>query len=164
MFNRKAQDDLRPEAGEDRREPKPALSPTPAQVPSRDKAVIGRSITIKGEVSGQEDLVVEGSIEGQILLENQHVTIGSSGRVQAEVKATEVTIEGRMVGNIQARERVVITAKGSLIGDIQAARLRVEDGAHLKGTVTLAPKEKEKTIPLNRPGPTAGEEKEEAAG
>jgi len=162
MFNRKAQEDLRPEAGEDHREPKPTLSPT--QGPSRDKAVIGRSISIKGEVSGQEDLVVEGSIEGQILLENQHVTIGPSGRVQAEVKATEVTIEGRMVGNVQARERVVITAKGSLIGDIQAARLQVEDGAHLKGTVTLAPREKDKAIPLNRPGPASGKEKEEAAG
>lgn len=162
MFNRKTQDDLRPETGDDRREPKPTLSPPPG--PGRDKAVIGRSITIKGEVTGQEDLVVEGSIEGQILLENQHVTIGSSGRVQAEVKATEVTIEGRMVGNVQARERVVITAEGSLIGDIQAARLQVEDGAHLKGTVTLASKEKDKPIPLNRPGPADDEDKEEAAG
>ena len=149
MFNRKGDSGSRP--SEDSARSRPEVFPSSASAGSGEKAVIGKSIVIKGEVSGQEDLVVEGTIEGQIILENQHVTIGSSGRVLAEVKARLVTIEGEVVGNIQAREKVIITAKGSLTGDIQAARLKIEDGAYLKGTVSLTPREKEKTIPLTRP-------------
>lgn len=149
MFNRKGESGAKPSEGADRFGPE--VSQPVKRSGNGERAVIGKSIIIKGEVSGQEDLVVEGTIEGQIVLDNQHVTIGASGRVQAEVKARLVTIEGEVVGNIQARERVIITAKGSLTGDIQAARLKVEDGAYLKGTVSLTPREKEKTIPLTRP-------------
>ena len=164
MFNRKGESEAKPSDGIDRSGPevtRPSVRPGDGE-----KAVIGKSIIIKGEVSGQEDLVVEGTIEGQIVLDNQHVTIGASGRVQAEVKARLVTIEGEVVGNIQARERVIITAKGSLTGDIQAARLKVEDGAYLKGTVSLTPREKEKTIRLPRPAQKGegASDSEEAAG
>ncbi len=149
MFNRKGESGAKPSG--DRTRPEPEVISSSVAIGSGERAVIGKSIIIKGEVTGQEDLVVEGTIEGQIILDNQHVTIGASGRVLAEVKARLVTIEGEVVGNIQARERVIITAKGSLTGDIQAARLKVEDGAYLKGTVSLTPREKEKTIPLPRP-------------
>lgn len=120
---------------------------------STEMAVVGRSIIIKGEVTGQEDILVEGTIEGKIDLENQHVIIGPSGTVQAEVKARLVTIEGQVTGNIEAGERVVITEQGSLTGDIQADRLSVEDGAYLKGTVTLSPRKTEKPLSLaaNKP-------------
>lgn len=164
MFNRKGESGAKP--SEDTGRSKPEVFTSSVSVGDGEKAVIGKSIIIKGEVSGKEDLVVEGTIEGQIILENQHVTIGSSGRVLAEVKARLVTIEGEVVGNIQARERVIITAKGSLTGDIQAARLKIEDGAYLKGTVSLTPREKEKTIPLNRPSQIGkkSSDPEEAAG
>ena len=103
MFNRKGDSGAKP--SEDSGRSRPEVFPSSVSVGNGEKAVIGKSIVIKGEVSGQEDLVVEGTIEGQIVLENQHVTIGSSGRVLAEVKARLVTIEGEVVGNIQARER-----------------------------------------------------------
>lgn len=121
------------------------------------RAIIGKSILITGEVSGEEDLVVEGRVEGRIGLDEQQVTVGPSGRVKAEIQARSVTIEGRVEGNIIARERVVITARGSLVGDITAARLQIEDGAYLKGTVALTPPEREKTIPLSRKNRSAAE-------
>jgi len=154
MF-KKSDDSTKPMA-----EPEPMISrpPAPRVSPPSNAAVIGRSIIIKGEVTGQEDLIIEGIIEGRVDLKDQHVTIGPSGRVQAEVAARQVTIEGEVAGNIIASEKVVLTKNGSLIGDIQAARLSVEDGAYLKGTVSLAPREKEKPISLAKPpvGPAAG--------
>jgi cytoskeletal protein CcmA (bactofilin family) len=162
MFSRKGDaGGLKPPSLEES-DPAKAFGPVVTES-SREKAVIGRSIIIKGEVTGQEDLVVEGTIEGRIHLDNQHVTVGPSGRVSAEVKARLVTIEGEVLGNIQAREKVIITAKGSLTGDIQAARLKVEDGAYLKGTVSLSPREKDKAIPITRPGAVVERKDKEGA-
>ncbi|MBW1712177.1 MAG: polymer-forming cytoskeletal protein, partial [Deltaproteobacteria bacterium] len=151
MFSKKSDSGSKPTSSAHDEQPR-SYEPTISES-GREVAVIGRSIIIKGEVSGQEDLIVEGTIEGRIQLDNQHVTIGPSGQVQAEVKARMVTIEGEVTGNIQAGERVIITQKGSLSGDIQADRLSVEDGAFLKGTVSLNPREKEKTLSLTRPVP-----------
>lgn len=141
----------------------PKAAPAEAEeVPSQGVAVIGRSIQIKGEVSGEEDILVEGSVEGRILLPNHHLTIGPSGRLQAEASAKVITIEGEVAGNVMAAERVILTKRGSLTGDIKATRLSVEDGAFLKGTVELAPREKEKPVSLakatDRPSPAAPSE------
>lgn len=125
--------------------------PAPPSAPSgRTAAVIGRSIVVKGEVSGQEDLQVEGRVEGRIVLPEQQVVVGPTGRVEAEVEAKVIIVEGTVVGNVKAAEKVIITQEGSLTGDIEAARLSVEDGAYLKGTVELTPREKPKTVTLNR--------------
>lgn len=124
--------------------PPPAPHQAPQGKPSYGRAVIGRSIVVTGEISGQEDLLIEGRVEGRVNLPKQHVIIGPSCDVQAEIQAEVVTIEGNIIGNIVASDKVVLTREGSLTGDIKAARLSVEEGAYLKGTVELAPRQQAK--------------------
>lgn len=157
--NEPAVEDSRTEATQARPKERPRQEPPPPAPdrgrPSYGQAVIGRSIVVKGEISGQEDLTIEGRVEGKVNLPRQHVVIGTSCMVQAEVAAEVVTIEGEIVGNIAASDKVVLTRDGSLTGDIKAARLSVEEGAYLKGTVELAPR-KEAQIsqpPKTKPAP-----------
>lgn len=102
-------------------------------------ANIGKSIAIKGDVSGQEDLVIEGRVEGRISLDSHHLTIGPNGEIHAEITAKQVTIIGRVVGNVTATERVEICDTGRLQGDLTAPRLLVHEGAVLNGTVGMKP-------------------------
>lgn len=103
-------------------------------------ANIGKSIAIKGDVSGQEDLVIEGRVEGRISLDSHHLTIGPNGEIQAEITAKQVTIIGRVVGNVTATERVEICDTGRLQGDLSAPRLLVHEGAVINGTVGMKPR------------------------
>ncbi|MDH4229428.1 MAG: polymer-forming cytoskeletal protein [Nitrospirota bacterium] len=100
-------------------------------------AMIGKSIIIKGELSGNEDLVVEGTVEGKISLVENSVVIGSEGRVTANVFARIVTITGKVEGDVTASERVEITASGSIKGNIRAPRLVINDGAFFQGSVEM---------------------------
>lgn len=106
---------------------------------NRGEAVadIGKSITIRGDLSGDEDLVLDGRIEGRVELSDHHLTIGPNAHIQAELSAKEVTINGRVVGNVTATERVEIGASGRLDGDILAPRLLVQEGAQLNGSVSM---------------------------
>lgn len=151
MFNKKRDETKdKPVAGEIQKLAARPAPPAAEPVASKGEAVIGRSIQIKGEVSGEEDILVEGTVEGRIILQSHHLTVGPSGRLQAEVSAKVITIEGEVAGNVMATEKVILTKRGSLTGDIKATRLSVEDGAFLKGTVELAPREKEKPVSLAR--------------
>jgi cytoskeletal protein CcmA (bactofilin family) len=100
-------------------------------------ANIGKSITIKGDVSGQEDLVIEGHVDGQIDLRSHHLTIGPNGEIQAEISAKQVTIVGRVVGNVTAAERVEICDTGRLEGNVTSPRLLIHEGAVINGTVSM---------------------------
>jgi cytoskeletal protein CcmA (bactofilin family) len=100
-------------------------------------ADIGKSITIRGDLSGDEDLVLDGRIEGRVELSDHHLTIGPNAHIQAELAARGVTINGRVVGNVTATERVEIGASGRLDGDIVAPRLLVQEGAQLNGSVNM---------------------------
>jgi cytoskeletal protein CcmA (bactofilin family) len=102
-------------------------------------ANIGKSITIKGEVTGDEDLVVEGRVEGRFDLKNHHLTIGTNGDVKAEVAAKAVTVIGRVTGNITATERIEIRETGRVDGDLVAPRLLVQEGAQVNGAITMKP-------------------------
>ena len=160
MFNKKREETKDQAVAEEVKRLTPRAAPAAAEpVVSEGEAIIGRSIQIKGEVSGEEDILVEGMVEGRIILPNHHLTIGPSGRLQAEVSAKVITIEGEVAGNVMAAEKVILTKRGSLTGDIKATRLSVEDGAFLKGTVELAPREKEKPVSLakaaDQPSPAA---------
>src|SRR5882672_5610506 len=90
--------------------------------------IIGRGITIRGNLSGAGDLVIEGQVEGQIALKN-HLTIETTGKVQADIRAEELTINGEASGNIDAGSRVAINASAKVAGDIKAPRVIIEDGA-----------------------------------
>ena len=102
-------------------------------------ANIGKSISIKGDVIGDEDTVIEGRVEGRIELKNHHLTVGPNGDVAGEIGAKQVTIVGRVTGNVTAAERVEVCDSGRIDGDIIAPRLLVQEGAQLNGSVTMKP-------------------------
>ena len=102
-----------------------------------DQATIGRTLVIKGEVSGSESLYIDGKIEGKVTMPDSRVTIGRNGKVDAAITAREVVVMGKVTGNIECSDRVDIRAEGSVNGDISTARISVEDGAALKGGIQV---------------------------
>jgi len=100
-------------------------------------AAIGKSVQIRGEVKGSEDLLVDGVVEGTITLSDSRLTIGPNAKVQANVAARDVVIVGSLNGDIQATGRVELRAGANLIGDIRAARLSIEENAMFSGKVDL---------------------------
>lgn len=105
--------------------------------------MIGPSIEIKGTVSGDEDLVVQGKVEGTIDLGSHQVTVGQSGRVTADIKAQVVNIDGEVAGDLTGGEKVVISKSGRVRGNIVAPRVTLEDGAIFKGSIDMDPGEAE---------------------
>jgi cytoskeletal protein CcmA (bactofilin family) len=102
-----------------------------------EQATIGRSVVIKGEVSGSESLYIDGRIEGTVNFAEHRVTIGRNGSVAANISAREVVILGKVQGNIQCSDRLDIRSEGALTGDVITQRISVEDGAILKGSVQV---------------------------
>ena len=117
--------------------PAMASGPVSAENGADKGAVIGKSVVIKGEVSGSESLYIEGRVEGVITLPGNRVTVGRNGQVAASVTAREVTVQGRIVGNVDVTERLNVRSEGSLTGDVIAHRIMVEDGAFFKGKVDI---------------------------
>jgi cytoskeletal protein CcmA (bactofilin family) len=110
----------------------------PRSSPSVDEVVnIGKSVFIKGELTGDENLTIEGRVEGRIELKDHNLVIGPNGKINAEVNAKNVTVIGSVVGNISATEVVEIKSSGSVMGDIRSARVSIADGAHFKGSVDM---------------------------
>ena len=101
------------------------------------KAILGPSIHVKGEVIGNEDLVVEGRVEGTVRLREHHLTVGKSAEVQATLEAKSIRVEGTVHGDIQAGERVELATGSTVVGDITAPRIVISDGARFKGSVDM---------------------------
>ncbi len=106
-------------------------------VPSGEQATIGKSLIVKGEVSGSESLYIDGKVEGAINLAGNRVTVGRNGQVAANITAREVVVLGKVRGNVHASDRVDIRSEGSLTGDVAAARISIEDGAYFKGGIDI---------------------------
>jgi len=102
-----------------------------------EQATIGRTLVIKGELSGAEALYIDGRVEGKISLPDHRVTIGRNGSAQANITAREVVVMGKVNGNIDCSDRVDIRAEGSVTGDVSTMRISVEDGAVLKGGIQV---------------------------
>ncbi len=102
-----------------------------------EQATIGKSLVIKGEVSGSESLYVDGKIEGTINLPGNRVTVGRNGQVSANITAREIVVLGKVRGNMTASDRVDIRSEGSLTGDVAAQRISIEDGAFFKGGIDI---------------------------
>ena len=100
-------------------------------------ANIGKSITIKGDLTGNEDLVIEGKVEGRVELPNNQLTVGANGVIKAEVQAKAVVVVGRIAGNVQGTERVEIQATGVVEGDVASPKLIVAEGAVLNGAIQM---------------------------
>ena len=100
-------------------------------------AILGQSILFKGDLSGDEDIEIEGRVEGQIKLPNHQLTVGPHGRVAAQVEAKNVIVIGRVAGDVIASERIEIQATGVVDGDIHAPRLLIQEGAVVNGNIEM---------------------------
>jgi cytoskeletal protein CcmA (bactofilin family) len=109
----------------------------PRTQPGRDNVNIGKSVIIKGELSGSEDLTIEGHVEGRIDLKDNVLTIGPNGKIKAEVFAKSVVVLGEVTGNVTASEKVDIRDNGSVDGDIASPRVAIAEGAHFRGAVDM---------------------------
>jgi len=116
----------------------PTGAPRPAVAASTaDQATIGKSLVIKGEVTGSESLYIDGRVEGSINLAGNRVTVGRNGVVSANINAREIVVLGKVRGNLTASDRVDIRSDGSLTGDVVAARISIEDGSFFKGGIDI---------------------------
>lgn len=111
------------------------LSPSPLPASSRAEACISQGIKIKGEVTGSEDLFVDGHVDGKLNLANGSVTIGPNGVVKADVNAREVIVRGHVEGKVTGRDKVQLWSTGRVTGEVQTERLAIEEGAMLRGKV-----------------------------
>jgi len=107
---------------------------------SADLAQIGKSVVIKGELSGSEDLYVDGQVEGSISLKNNSLTVGPHGQVKASVEAKGIVVQGKLEGNVLASDRVDLRKSAIVTGDISTQRISIEEGAFLKGKVDISGK------------------------
>jgi cytoskeletal protein CcmA (bactofilin family) len=125
-----------------------ATNPFKAPEPdTRGSASIGKAVKINGQIFSKEDLYVDGDVEGTIELNENKLTIGPSGRVQAGVKAREVVVLGQVQGNVEAMEKIDIRKDAKLVGDIKTARIIIEDGAYFKGMIDIVRPDAKKGAP-----------------
>lgn len=142
--------------------PPPVTSaPSPVVTPpaNKERAALGASITVVGDLSGEEDLVILGRVEGRVDLAQNSVTIGRSGRVQADIFAKTVAVEGEVQGNVYAGESIVLRKSGSVHGNLVSPRVTLEDGCKFKGAIDMDPQASERARAAVRPAVRGAEVK-----
>lgn len=117
----------------------------------RGGALIGKSVFVKGQLLGREDLTVDGEVEGTVELQENRLTVGPNGKLQANVKAREIVVHGTIHGNVEAGERIEIRKDAKVVGDIRTVRIVIEDGAFLKGNIDIVKAEVPKAAPAPKP-------------
>jgi cytoskeletal protein CcmA (bactofilin family) len=118
----------------------PSAPPPPASRPQRraeSVALIGPRVSIKGEVSGQESLLIQGRVEGKVSLKGQDVTVGKSGKVQADIHARGIRVEGEVIGDLYGEQEIIIEASGQVTGNLVAPRVNLENGSRFKGSIDM---------------------------
>src|SRR5260370_15572537 len=125
----------------------------PEHESTKGAASIGKSVTIKGQISSREDLIVDGEIEGAIELNDHRLTVGPNGRVRAGVKAREIVVLGSIDGNVEALDKIDIRQDAMLLGDIKTARIVIEDGAYFKGSIDIVKADPRKSSASSQPNP-----------
>jgi cytoskeletal protein CcmA (bactofilin family) len=143
----------------------PNYTPVKTASAPLEQATIGRTLVIKGDISGAESLYIDGRVEGTINIPENRVTIGRNGAVTADVNAKEVVIMGKVHGNVICSDRLDIRSDGSVTGDVVTQRISVEDGAILKGSVQVQSSGEQKKQPkaVDAPKPHAEEAPKAAA-
>jgi len=121
--------------------PHRAIAEAPAEPPRPTASRVGRGLRIKGEIEGREDLRVDGLIEGSVRLPGGQMTVGEHGAVSGPIDAREIVVHGAVRGRLSATDRIEISATGTLQGDIAAQRLRIEEGARVRGRVAMGSEE-----------------------
>ena len=137
MFEKHKSSKQEPQAPQPQQDSFPASASAP--VSSGKSAVIGPGIHINGDISGDENLIVEGRVDGKILLDSHQVEVGQSGRVNADITAKVIKIAGEVRGDISGTEKVIISRSGNVHGNIVAPRMTLEDGAIFKGSIDMDP-------------------------
>jgi len=135
----------------------------------KDIVNIGKSVVIKGELNGSEDLTIEGHVEGTIQLRDHVLTIGPNGKIKAQVFAKAVIVLGEVTGNVTASEKVDIRDNGSVDGDIAAPRVAIAEGAHFRGSIDMqkggaSPKAETKAPAATASAQSSGQQTPAAAG
>ena len=122
------------------------LSPAPRvpapQPQSKERAVIGPTISIKGDLTGEEDLLIEGRVDGKIELRRHSVTVGKNGHIKADIYGKTITVEGTVEGNLYGEEQLIVRQSGTVRGNIVSPRVALEDGSNFKGSIDMSPKDK----------------------
>lgn len=139
MFN-KRNEPVDPSMPMDSGREAPLRKPEPAPVAASrtaETAVVGSSIRIQGDLTGDEDLLVHGRVEGTITLKNNQMTVGKDGHVNATVEAKSIQIEGTVDGDLRGKEQVIVTRTGAVHGNIAAPRVTLEDGCRFKGSIDM---------------------------
>jgi len=126
--------DVKPNEVKPMAEPMKAPAVTPAE---SNRTLLGRSLVVKGDISGSEDLMIAGQFEGTLSVNGQCVTVGPEGVVKADIQAARVIIHGSVHGNITVQERVEILKSGHVVGDVMAPGISIEDGAYFKGKIEI---------------------------
>lgn len=118
---------------------RPAEAPAPPAAPTLTKAgtTVGKSVVIKGDINSQEDIFLDGTMEGTMELSSNRLTVGKNGKVQARIKAREVEVLGTVHGDIVAGEKIIIRKAANLVGDLKSATISIEDGAYFKGSIDI---------------------------
>ena len=125
------------------------MNETMARVPSKvataqHQTLLGPTVVLRGELSADEDLLIEGQFEGVVALEEHCLTVGAEGKVKAEIRARQVVIQGQVTGNVAAREKVEICRSGHVVGDLVAGAIAIEEGAYFKGSIDILREEAQK--------------------
>ena len=128
---------------------------------STTTATIGSSIQINGDVSGDEDLIIEGQVEGNVNLKGHNVIIGKNGRVNANIEANNIVVEGELNGDMNGDEKVIIRETGNVHGNIVSPRVTLEDGAMFKGSIEMEPRQMN-VVKKNAPNETVETKKQSA--
>jgi cytoskeletal protein CcmA (bactofilin family) len=127
----------------------------------KDIVNIGKSVVIKGELNGSEDLTIEGHVEGTIQLRDHVLTIGPNGRIKAQVFAKSVIVLGEVTGNVTASDKVDIRDNGSVDGDIVSPRVAIAEGAHFRGSVDMQRKAQPQGAKPPQGGPQASQQQQQ---
>lgn len=165
MWNRSKDDDLSAQpamnpaaTSQVSKEGIPMSTPGRASEPhyeSTRTAILGKSVSVKGQIFSREDLTLDGEVEGTVELQEHRLTIGPNGNVRASVKARELVVVGTLYGNVETTDRIEIRKEAKLIGDIKTARIVIEDGAYFKGNIDIVRPEPARAAPASSPKPPA---------
>lgn len=115
----------------------PSTRSQPLPTPGQHGSHLGRTLSIKGEISGHEDLIVDGSLDGLIQMEGGKLTVGAGAKITADILAAEILVYGEVKGNLCARDRIEIKRDGSVLGELSTSRIMIEDGAYFKGSIEV---------------------------
>jgi cytoskeletal protein CcmA (bactofilin family) len=138
MWNKRNEGDPRPVATPAAPQPVPVQAAPRMAEPPRPMAILGPSVVVKGEIRSEEDLLIEGEVQGSVEAVGHRLTIGPTGNLQTSgVKARELVVMGKMKGSVEATEKVYIRKDAQLVGDVQTAGIIIEDGAYFKGGIDI---------------------------